>query len=76
MVIGPWIALLAFWCLLAGGLLSGELDLRHGLLFVLIWLAGNLTLQYLSYSAFFPTYVALIDVVLTLMIFKGDVRLS
>ena len=44
--------------------------------FVVIWAVANVAFRYLGYSALFPSFVALLDVAMVLMIFKGDVRLS
>ena len=51
----------------------GELGLRGRLVFVGLWLASNLALRALNASDFFPPVVALLDVVLVLLVFKGDV---
>ena len=75
-MIGPWIALVAFWCLLAVAWFAGEPELRWRVGFVVIWEAGNLALGYLGYGALFPSFVAVLDVTMVFMIFKGDVRLS
>ena len=75
-IIGPWVALIAFWCLLAVAWVADEPELRWRVGFVVIWAVANVAFRYLGYSALFPSFVALLDVAMVLMIFKGDVRLS
>ena len=74
--IGAWIALILFWLLLAWGWAIGELGPRGRLAFVVLWLSSNLALRTLDASAFFPPIVALLDVVLVLIVFKGDIGLT
>ena len=74
--IGAWIALIAFWVLLAFAWAFNEIELRGRLIFVGLWLGSNLTLRALNASDFFPPIVALLDVVLVLIVFKSDVRLT
>ena len=76
--IGPLIAQVAFWIILAIGLLSGELRGRPAAIFVLLWAVGVFGLPRLTESAglFVSSYVALLDIVLAVFVFKGDVRLS
>jgi hypothetical protein len=73
--IAGWIAHVAFWCLLVSGVASESLGRRAAATFVLLWLAGLFGLPYVNWygEAFFAPYVALLDVVLVLMIYKGDV---
>ena len=75
-MIGPWIALVVFWCLLAVAWVAGEPELRWRVGFVVIWATGKVALGYLGYGALFPSFVAVLDVTMVFMIFKGDVRLS
>jgi hypothetical protein len=74
--IGAWIALVLFWVLLGFAWAFNELSLRGRLVFVVLWVASNLTLRALNASDFFPPVVAVLDVVLVLLVFKGDVRLT
>ncbi len=76
-VIAAWIAHLAFWALLGIGVVSRDLGRKGAAVFVVLWLAGRFGLQYLPFGALvFPAVVALLDVVLVLVVFKGDVRFS
>jgi hypothetical protein len=71
------IAHAAFWGLVLLGLVSDELGFRQAGIFVFVWLLGLVGLPHLPYGdAVFPSYVAVLDVALVLMIFKGDVRLN
>ena len=74
--IGAWVALIAFWLLLGLAWAFDEIRLAGRLAFVALWLAVNLTLRVLGASDLFPAIVALIDVVLVLILFRGDIRLT
>jgi hypothetical protein len=67
----------AFWALLACGVWLGELRLRGTVFFLILWLAGRIGLPYLANgAALFAPFVAVLDIALVLMVFKGDIRLS
>ena len=80
--LGPYgsslVAHVAFWVILAFGVLSGELWPRRAWLFVLAWFVGAFVLPYVvpPFSLVVTPYVALLDIVLVLVVFKGDVGLS
>jgi hypothetical protein len=75
--IAAWFAHIGFWILVSYGWLSGELSLRGVVVFVVLWLAGLFGLPYLPYgAAVVSSYIAVIDIALVFVIFKGDVRLS
>ena len=76
--IAAWIAPLVFWALLPVGVLAAELRPRTAVVFVVLWSAGYVGLPYLgTLGALFVTpYVALLDILLVLAIFKGDVTLT
>jgi hypothetical protein len=70
-----FIAHAMFWGLLAYGWVLGELRTAAAV-FLAVWLAGLFGLPYLRYgAATFSSFVAVLDVALVLLIFKGDVRL-
>jgi len=82
-MIGPpalvvWIAQVVFWAVLALGLVTDSLSLRSAGLFVLLWLVGFSVIPRLSSSSglFATPYMAVIDIALVLVVFKGDVPLS
>lgn len=77
--LAAWVAHGVFWGLLGYGLLLGELTLRRVGIFVSLWFGGLVVLSVVPYSparAMFPSFVAVLDVALVLMIFKSDVRLT
>ena len=69
------VALWGFWALLVGGWWMDELRLRSILVFVLLWIGGFAGLRSWFFAGFFLPYVALLDVALVFVIFKGDVTL-
>jgi len=64
------IAQVAFWGFLLYGWAVGELTLKVVILFTLLWLASRLA------TAMFSPLVAMLDIALVFIIFKGDVRLT
>jgi hypothetical protein len=70
------IAHIAFWVLLIAGRVLDELGTKSSAIFVVLWLAGLLGLRYVPYgTVLFMSFVALLDVVLVLLIFKRDIRI-
>ncbi len=75
--VAGWIAQIVFWALVLLGVGSGELGIRGAAIFVTVWLAAYIGLPFVSFGSLFLTpSVAVLDVVLVFVIFKGDVRLS
>ena len=75
--IGAVIAHAAFWILLAAGWWSQELRVRGVTLFVLLWTGGWFGLRFIPFGPqVFFSWVAVLDVALVFIIFKGDVRLT
>lgn len=80
--LGPYgsslVAHVAFWVILAVGLALGELWPRRAGLFALAWFAGAFAIPYFVPPAglLVTTYVAILDIILVLVVFRGDVRLS
>ena len=71
--IGGWIAHIAFWILVVRGYAGGDLSLRGCAIAIGLWIAGYFVLgRYIP----FASYIALIDIGLVLMIFKGDLRIT
>ena len=68
----------AFWAILAVGVVTSEIGLQTVALFLCLWAIGWFGLPHLSSIAglFFTPYVAILDIVLAFLVFKGDVRLS
>jgi hypothetical protein len=72
-----WIAQIAFWVLLPSGWMLDELGARAVAGFLILWLAGLFGLAYLPYGGSLSTsFVAVLDITLVFIIFKGDVRLT
>jgi hypothetical protein len=75
--IAAWIAQAGFWMLMALAWASGEVRLKGTVTFLGLWVAGFIGLAHLPYgAALFPPFVALLDITLVLVIFKGDIRLT
>jgi hypothetical protein len=73
------IAHFAFWALVAFGLVTGTLPAPRAIVVLLLWVAGAAGLPYVAYAparAMFSSYVAVLDIALVFIIFKGDVRLT
>ena len=76
-LIAGWIAHLAFWGLMLLGVLSGELRAKLTVVFLLLWSAAIFALPHLPYVAGLgTTCVAVLDIALVFIVFKGDVRLT
>jgi hypothetical protein len=77
-LVAGWIALVAFWSLIAFGLANQELEFRRTAVFLALWFAAYIGVDHLPvpYSGLFTPFVALLDVALVLIIFKGDIRIS
>jgi hypothetical protein len=71
--VGFW----AFWFLLAFGAITRELGALAVAVFLGLWVAGFIGLDYIpTPGSLFPAYVAVLDIALVFAIFKGDVRLG
>jgi hypothetical protein len=72
-----WIAHVTFWVLIAHGWMSGDLRIRGAIVALVLWVTAYLSLPLLPYgAALFPSVVAVIDVALVFVIFKGDVHIT
>jgi len=76
--VAGYVAHLFFWTVLAIGAGFNELGRRTVVMFVLLWFCGVYGLPRLSVAAGFlvTPYVAILDIILVFLVFKGDVRLS
>ena len=75
--IAALIAHVTFWVLLAYGWFWEDLGARGITVFLILWGAGLAAVRMTPYGdAIFPSFVALLDIVLVFIIFRGDVRLS
>jgi hypothetical protein len=77
-LIGAWIALLTFWVLMALGVGSGALSRKAVGVFVVLWLAGSIGVPRIAWwmGPMATSYVAVLDIVLVFIVFKGDVRIT
>jgi hypothetical protein len=69
------VAVWGFWILLGLGWWLGELHVKGITIAVLLWLAGLAACSLIVPAGLFMPYVAMLDIALVLIIFKGDIRL-
>jgi hypothetical protein len=75
-LIAGWIAHFAFWVLLIIGGVTGELGRVRSIVFVALWALGYFGLPHLPRAALLvASYVAVLDILLVLLVFKGDIRI-
>jgi len=74
--IGGLLAHAVFWVLLVRGYLSDEIGVRGCAIALVLWAIGLFVLPRVPYAPPFGTYIAIIDIALVFLIFKGDVRLT
>ena len=74
--IAGWIALVGFWVLLLYGWAFDELNAWGITIFIAVWCLARFGLPLLGSAEFFITVVALLDIALVFIIFKGDVPLT
>ena len=75
--IAALIAHVAFWFLLAYGWCWREIRTAGLGLFLLLWIAGYFAVGFIPYGAVpFSSWIAVLDIALVFVIFKGDVRLT
>jgi len=74
--IAGWIALVGFWVLLIYGWAFDELHTFGITVFLLLWAFARFGLPLFGAAAFFITFVAILDIALVFIIFKGDVPLT
>lgn len=66
------IAHVAFWLLLARAWV--ERGTRTAAIFLALWVTAAIGLPRIEASLFFPSYVAVLDIALVFVVFKGDVQ--
>ena len=69
------VAVWGFWVLLVAGWMLDELHAKATAIFVLLWVVGFGGSRSLGLGVFFLPYVALLDIALVLVVFRGDVKL-
>jgi hypothetical protein len=76
-VVAAWIGHIVFWVLVVWGYLTESLSARASVVFALLWLIPSFGLSFVPSAApFFSPYVAVLDIVLVFLLFRGDVRLT
>jgi hypothetical protein len=72
------VAQLAFWVLLVLGIVNGVLKKLGAAIFVLLWVAGHIGLSRIAWwsGALVTSWVAVLDIALVFIVFKGDVKLT
>ena len=73
--VATWIAQIVFWALIGVGVLTDSLGVRASSMFVALWLFGFAVISRVA-GLFLGPYMAVLDIALVLVVFKGDVRLS
>jgi hypothetical protein len=74
--IAAWIAHVAFWFLAVYGWFWDELGPKTFGVLVSLWLAGMFGLPFIPYgAALSSSFVAVLDIAMVFIIFKGDVSL-
>lgn len=74
--VAGWIALVGFWVLLPFGWVFDEIHARGITVFLILWCFARFGLPYFGAGDFFITCVAILDIALVFIIFKGDVPLT
>jgi hypothetical protein len=74
--VAGWIAIAGFWFLLIYGWFWDELGPTSIAVFIGLWLGARFGLPYLNAAGFFITCVAILDIALVFIIFKGDVPIT
>jgi len=75
--VAGWIAQIAFWTVLTIGAWSEDLGPKSLGVFIVLWLAGMFGLPHVSFGAGLSTpFVAVLDIALVFLVFKGDIRLT
>ena len=75
--VAAWFAHLAFWVLIARGWMAGDLGIRGTIIALALWVTAYISLPYLPYgAALFPSFIAVLDIALVLVIFRGDVDIT
>ena len=72
--IGALAAQIVFWAVLFIGWVTDELSPRESVLFAVVWIAAYVASAHLPQGDYqFSSFVALLDVVLVLLVFRGNI---
>jgi hypothetical protein len=69
------VALWGFWILLIAGVLLSELRWRGVTVFLILWGLGAAVSRFVFPALPFVSLVAVLDIALVLIVFKGDIKL-
>jgi hypothetical protein len=70
------VAYVTFWTLVVWGWAVEEISRATAIVFVALWFAGSVAAGFVPYGeGLFPSYIAILDIVLVFLVCKGDVRL-
>jgi len=77
-LLGAVVAHVAFWVLLALGLVYGEFGKGRAAALVGLWVVGFVGIPRIAWwtAQLVTSWVAVLDIVLVFVVFKGDVRLG
>lgn len=77
-IVAVWVAQLVFWAMLVVGFYMEELRARSVVVFLGLWVVGYVGLPRAGIVGgfLFTPYVAVLDLVLVFLLFKGDIRLT
>jgi hypothetical protein len=77
LAIGAVVAQMAFWVLLALGVVNGALAKLGAAIFVVLWVASCVGLSRVAWwtGPLVTSYVAMLDIVLVVIVIKRDVKL-
>lgn len=74
---GALVAQAVFWVTLGIGWFTEELGTRAAVIFLILWATGYALAAWVPQGDYlFPSFVAVLDVVLLLMVLKGDIRIT
>jgi hypothetical protein len=74
-LIAGYVAQMLFWIVLAIGAVSGEVGRRGVVLFAILWGCGVFGLgRFAATGVLVTPFLAVLDIVLVLLVFKADVR--
>ena len=75
--LGGLIAQAVFWAVLGIGWFMDELSTRAAVIFMILWAGAYTVSAYVPQGDYlFVSFLAVLDVVLVLMVFKGNIRLG
>ncbi len=75
--VAAWTAHIVFWILVVWAWATESLSVRAAVIVSLLWIVPFVCLDFVPMAApFFSPYVAVLDIILVFVLFRGDVRLT